>query len=138
MLQLDGRRSYADIAAELGLASSTIQQRANRLIELGYIKVTALVDPTVTGLSVWATIAIKAKGTRLREAAAAIAKFSEVYYVVICTGTYDILIEVACENNDELLSFISDKLAEVEGVREIETFLYLRIVKDSYQWNVTE
>ena len=136
MLQADGRRSYADIATVLKLAPSTVQQRANRLIETGLLKITAVADPIVLGVSALATIAIKADGTRLREAAAAISKFSEVDYVVICTGSYDILIEVACKDNDHLLDFISDKLAEVEGVREIETFLCLRIVKDSYQWGL--
>ena len=133
-LQADGRRPYADIATELGLATSTVQQRANRLIDLGLLKITAATDPMTLGISVMATVAIKADGTMLREAAADIAKFSEVGYVAICTGPYDILIEVACRDNDHLLDFISDKPAEVEGVREIETFLYLRIVKNTDQW----
>ncbi len=138
ILQKDGRRHFADIAVELGLAPSTVQQRANRLINAGLVKITALVDPLTLGISVLATIAIKADGTKLREAAASIGKFPEVDYAVICTGSYDILIEVACQSNDDLLSFISDKLAKVDGVREIDTFLYLRIVKDSDQWTVPE
>lgn len=138
MLQKDGRRRYADIATELGLAASTVQQRANRLIDAGLVKITALVDPVTLGISVPAMIAIKADGRMLREAAKEITKFPEVDYVVICTGTYDILIEVACRSNDDLLSFISDKLAKVDGVREIDTFLYLRIMKDSDQWMVPE
>ncbi|MFN8455315.1 MAG: Lrp/AsnC family transcriptional regulator [Anaerolineae bacterium] len=133
-LQADGRRPYAEIAAELGLSPSTVQQRANRLIEAKLLQLTAVTDPMTLGISVMATVAIKADGTMLREAAAEIAKFSEVGYVAICTGPYDILIEVACRDNDHLLDFISDKLAEVEGVREIETFLYLRIVKNADQW----
>jgi Lrp/AsnC family transcriptional regulator for asnA, asnC and gidA len=136
ILQNDGRRSYADIAGELRLAPSTIQQRANRLIESGVIKIAALVDPVTVGISVFAMIAIKVDGKRLREAAADIGQFDETDYVVICTGPYDILIEVACQSNDDLLSFISDKLAKVEGVREIETFLYLRTIKDSDQWSI--
>lgn len=138
ILQQDGRRPYADIATELGLAPSTVQQRANRLINMGLVKITALVDPLTLGISVLAMIAIRADGTRLREAAGEIGRFEEVDYAVICTGPYDILVEVACQSNDDLLSFISDKLAKVEGVREIETFLYLRIVKDSDQWTVPE
>lgn len=133
-LQADGRRPYADIAADLHLAPSTVQQRANRLIDSGLIKISAAADPLTLGVSVSAMIAIKAEGTMLREAAAEIAKFPEVGYVAICTGPYDILVEVACRDNDHLLDFISDKLAEVEGVREIETFLYLRIVKNTDLW----
>jgi Lrp/AsnC family transcriptional regulator for asnA, asnC and gidA len=133
-LRADGRRPYAEIATELSLSPSTVQQRANRLIDSHLLQITAVTDPMTLGISVMATVAIKADGTMLREAAAEIATFSEVGYVAICTGPYDILIEVACRDNDHLLDFISDKLAEVAGVREIETFLYLRIVKNADQW----
>ncbi len=135
-LQQDGRRPYAEIAAELGLAPSTVQQRATRLIDSGLIQITAVADPATIGYPVAATIALKVEGTRLLEVAAAIEKFNEVGYVALCTGPYDMLIEVGCRDNDELLNFISAKLAKVKGVRESETFLYLRIVKNTYQWGL--
>ena len=138
ILQKDGRRPFAEIASELGLAASTVQQRATRLIDSGLVKITAVTDPVTTGHLVTATIAIKVDGTRLLQVAAAIEKFNEVGYVVLCTGPYDILIEVGCRDNDELLNFISSKLAKVKGVRETETFLYLRIVKNTYQWGLLE
>lgn len=138
ILQEDGRRSFADIAAELKLAPSTVQQRTNRLIESGVLKIRGVTDNEIMGINVTANIAIKADGTRLRQVADEIAKFPEVSYVVICTGTYDLLIEVGCRDNDHLLSLLSDKLAKVKGVREMETFVYLRIVKNTYQWGLTE
>lgn len=137
-LQQDGRRPYADIAAELGLAASTVQQRATRLIDTGVIQITAVADPATLGYPVAATIAVKVEGSRLREAAGAIEKFHEVGYVALCTGPYDLLIEVGCRDNDELINFISAKLAKVKGVRETETYLYLRIVKNTYQWGLLE
>ena len=138
ILQADGRRPYAEIAAELGLAASTVQQRANRLIDSGLLKIQGVTDAESLGLAVTATIAVKVDGTRLREAATEMGEFGEVGYVVICTGPHDILLEVACRDNDHLLSLISDKLAKVPGVREIQTFLYLRIVKNTYQWGLAE
>jgi len=137
-LQKDGRRPYVEIAADLGLAASTVQQRATRLIESNLVQITAVTDPATIGYPVAATIAIKVEGIRLLEAAAAIEKFAEVGYVALCTGPYDILIEVGCRDNDEMLNFISGKLAKVKGVRETETFLYLRIVKNTYQWGLLE
>ena len=137
-LQMDGRRPYAEIAAELDLAQSTVQQRANRLIDVGVLKIHGVTDPAVLGSAVTATIALKVDGARLRQAAAEMGRFAEVGYVVICTGPHDILLEVACRDNDHLLSLISDKLAKVKGVREVQTFLYLRIVKNTYQWGVPE
>lgn len=137
-LQKDGRRPYAEIAAELGLAPSTVQQRATRLIDADVIQVTAVAEPATLGYAVAATVAVKVEGTQLLEAAKAIEKFNEVGFVVLCTGPYDILLEVGCRDNDELLHFISGKLAKVKGVRETETFLYLRIVKNSYQWGLLD
>jgi Lrp/AsnC family transcriptional regulator, regulator for asnA, asnC and gidA len=133
---MDGRRPYAEIAAELGLAPSTVQQRANRLIDAGVIKIYGVTDPSVLGSAVTATIALKVDGVRLRQAADEMGRISEVGYVVICTGPHDILLEVACRDNDHLLSLISDKLAKVKGVREVQTFVYLRIVKNTYQWGL--
>jgi Lrp/AsnC family transcriptional regulator for asnA, asnC and gidA len=115
-----------------------VQQRATRLIDSGVVKIRAVTEGGAVGVSVIATIAVNADGTRLREVAAEIAKFTEVAYVVICTGPYDILIEVGCKDNDHLLNFISNKLAKVKGVRESDTFVYLRIVKNSYQWGIPE
>jgi Lrp/AsnC family transcriptional regulator for asnA, asnC and gidA len=138
ILQEDGRKPFAEIAAELKLAASTVQQRATRLIESGAVKIRAVTEGDAVGIHVIATIAVNADGTRLREVANEISKFSEVSYVVICTGPYDLLIEVGCKDNDHLLSFISDKLAKVKGVRESDTFVYLRIVKNTYQWGIPE
>ncbi|MDM8518480.1 Lrp/AsnC family transcriptional regulator [Anaerolineales bacterium HSG6] len=134
ILQQDGRRAYADIAVEIGLAPSTVQQRANRLINAGVIKITALVDPMVVGISVMGLLSVKVDSKYLLDAAKAIGEFNEVDYVVICTGSYNLLVEIACQDNDAVLRFISNELAQVEGVRDVETSLYLRIVKDTDQW----
>jgi Lrp/AsnC family transcriptional regulator for asnA, asnC and gidA len=135
-LQVDGRRPYADIAAELGLAPSTVQQRASRLIDTGLLKIRAVTDPMAMGVTVIAEIAIKVEGMKIREVAEAIANFEEVNYVVICAGAYDVLTEVACEDNDSLIDFISNKLARVDGVRSSEIHMYLQIVKNTYQWGL--
>ena len=54
--------------------------------------------------------------------------------MVITAGTYDLLIETVCEDNEALLRFLTEKLRSLEGVRETETFVYLRMVKQTYQW----
>ena len=133
-LQKDGRRPYAEIAVQLGISASTVQQRAARLIESGAVQITAVADSATLGYPVAATVAVKVDGVRLKAAADAIAKFSEVGYVAICTGSNDLLLEVGCRDNEELIDFISSKLSKIKGVRETEIYLYLRIVKNTYQW----
>jgi Lrp/AsnC family transcriptional regulator for asnA, asnC and gidA len=57
-----------------------------------------------------------------------------VDYVVIAAGSYDLLIEVVCEDNESLLRFLTERLRTIDGVRDTETFVYLRMVKQTYQW----
>ena len=135
MLVADGRRSYADIATELKLSASTVQQRANRLMDAGLLRIRAITDPVALGVPVTASILLKVDGARLREVAQEVARFEEVGWVAITSGAYDISCEVACRDNDHLIELIAE-IAKSEGVRSTETFMYLRIVKNNYQWGV--
>ncbi|MCP4411327.1 MAG: Lrp/AsnC family transcriptional regulator [Gammaproteobacteria bacterium] len=135
MLQKDGRRSYADIAAELKLAPSTVQQRANRLIDANLIKIRAVTDPMMLGVPITASMSFKVDGSRLRSVADTISQFDEVGWVAICTGSFDLMCEVACKNNEHLIDLIA-KLSKIAGIRSTETFIYLHIVKNTYQWGV--
>ena len=134
-LQQDGRSPYADIAAELGFAASTIQQRANRMIDSGVLKIRAVTDPMVLGVPITGTLGFKIEGPYLRTAAKKIAEFEEIGWVAICAGPYDILAELACSSNEHLLNMI-ESLSKIEGVRSTETFLYLKIEKNTCQWGL--
>jgi Lrp/AsnC family transcriptional regulator for asnA, asnC and gidA len=91
-------------------------------------------DPLKLGFQQMAMIGIRCEADRLMSVAAAVAEFPEVDYVVITAGTYDILIETVCEDNEGLLRFLAERLRTIDGVRDTETFVYLRMVKQSYQW----
>ena len=133
LLQIDGRSSYAALAKEVGLSEAAVRQRVQRLIDQGVMQIVAVTDPLRVGFSRQAMLGIKANGD-LRKAAEAIARFIEVDYVVVCAGRYDLLAEVVCENDSHLLQLLNDKLRLVEGVSDIETFVYLRLEKQTYAW----
>ena len=133
-LQQDGRRPFTQIATELGVSEAAVRARTNRLIEKGILQVVGVTDPLKLGFQQWAMIGVKCEAARLLEVAEEIAAFPETDYVVITAGTYDILVECVAEDNEHLLRFLSDKLRKIQGVRETETFVYLRLMKQSYQW----
>jgi Lrp/AsnC family transcriptional regulator for asnA, asnC and gidA len=81
-----------------------------------------------------AMIGIRCESDRLVAVAEKVAEMPEVDYVVITAGTYDLLIETVCEDNEALLRFLTERLRSIDGVRETETFVYLRMVKQTYQW----
>jgi Lrp/AsnC family transcriptional regulator for asnA, asnC and gidA len=133
-LQADGRRPFTQIAAELGVSEAAVRARTNRLIERGNLQVVGVTDPLKLGFHQMAMIGVRCESAQLVEVADQIAAMSEVDYVVITAGTYDLLVETVCEDNEALLRFLTEKLRALDGVRETETFVYLRMVKQTYQW----
>jgi Lrp/AsnC family transcriptional regulator for asnA, asnC and gidA len=133
-LQQDGRRAFTRIAADLGVSEAAVRARTNRLIDRGILQVVGVTDPLKLGFHQQAMIGVRCQADRLLEVAEAVAAFPEVSYLVVTAGSYDILAEVVCEDNDALLRFLTERLRQVEGVRETETFVYLRMVKQVYAW----
>ena len=131
-LRGDGRIAFAQIAEQLGVSPGMIRMRYNRMVEMGFLKVVAITNPLRMGYESMAMIGIRADGTKMLEVAEKIAVFEEVVYLIITTGRYDIMVEVFCRDHEDLLRFITEKLYSIEGVRETESFLQLKIVKEVY------
>ena len=133
-LQADGRRPFTQIAADLGVSEAAVRARTNRLIERGILQVVGVTDPLKLGFHQMAMIGIRCESAKLIEVAEHLAQMPEVDYVVITAGSYDLLIETVCEDNEALLVFLAERLRTIEGVRDTETFVYLRLVKQTYQY----
>jgi Lrp/AsnC family transcriptional regulator, regulator for asnA, asnC and gidA len=131
-LQKDGRVAFAHIAEQLNVSPGMIRLRYNRLVEQGYLKVVAITNPLRMGFSTMAMIGIRVDGSKLIEVAEKISKFDEVIYMVISSGRFDIFAEVICRDHEELLRFITEKLSTVDGVRDSESFMHLKIIKEVY------
>jgi Lrp/AsnC family transcriptional regulator for asnA, asnC and gidA len=134
-LQQDGRRSYAAIGKVVGLSEAAVRQRVQRLIDGGVMQVVAVTDPLELGFARQAMVGIRVHGP-LEHVADRLAAMEEVDYVVITAGTYDLLAEVVAESDDHLLQLISGKIRAIEGVTATETFMYLKLRKQTYSWGV--
>lgn len=128
----DGREAFAKIAEDLKVSPGMIRQRYNRLVKLGYLKVVAVTNPLMMGKRTMAMIGIRTDGRKMLEVADKLIKFDEVVYIVVVSGRYDIMIEVFCSDHEDMLKFMTEKLAKVDGVRETESFMHLKIVKEIY------
>lgn len=131
-LRKDGREAFAQIAEQLSVSPGMIRQRFNRLVEMGVLKVVAITNPLRMGLKTMAMIGIRVDGDKLLQVAEKIAAFDEVVYIVIVSGRYGILAEVFCRDHADLLTFLTEKLSRIDGVRETESFMHLKIVKEIY------
>ncbi len=132
-LQRDGRRSYAALAKTIGLSEAAVRQRVQRLVDSGAMQVVAVTDPLQVGFHRQAMVGIRAEGDLVR-VADELAKIDEVDYVVITAGSFDILLELVCEDDDHLLQLLSERIRVLPGVRDTETFVYLKLTKQTYAW----
>jgi Lrp/AsnC family transcriptional regulator, regulator for asnA, asnC and gidA len=131
-LQQDGRRSYAAIGKAVGLSEAAVRQRVQRLIDGGVMQIVAVTDPLMLGFRRQTMIALKCDGD-LEEVADHLAAIDEIDYVVITAGSFDLLLEVVCEDDDHLLEILS-RVRAVPSVTSTETFVYLKLRKQTYSW----
>jgi Lrp/AsnC family transcriptional regulator for asnA, asnC and gidA len=132
-LQQDGRRSYAAIAKVVGLSEAAVRQRVQKLLDSGVMQIVAVTDPLRVGFRRQALIGLKAEGD-LRQVADKLADIPEVDYVLLCAGSFDLLVELVCEDDEDLFRLINDRVRTIPGVRATESFVYLRLVKQTYTW----
>jgi Lrp/AsnC family transcriptional regulator, regulator for asnA, asnC and gidA len=132
-LQRDGRRPYGAIARTVGLSEAAVRQRVQRLRDTGVMDIVAVTDPLQLGFRRQAMIGVKAEGD-LRVVAEDLTRIPEVEYVVICAGSFDLLVEVVCEDDDHLLDLLNTSIRAVPGVRVTEAFVYLKLAKQSFTW----
>jgi Lrp/AsnC family transcriptional regulator for asnA, asnC and gidA len=131
-LQKDGRVAFSQIAGQLGVSPGMIRQRYGRLVDQGFLRVVAITNPLRMGYKTMAMIGIRAEGSKLLDVAEKISRLDEVIYMIISSGRFDIFAEVVCRNHEDLLRFITEKLSTIDGVRESESFMHLKIVKEVY------
>ena len=131
-LQQDGRRSYAAIGKAVGLSEAAVRQRVQRLIDGGAMQIVAVTDPMTLGFRRQTMIGVRCSGD-LDRVADQLAAMDEIDYVVIIAGSFDLLIEVVCEDDDQLLEILS-RVRTIPSVTATETFVYLKLRKQTYSW----
>lgn len=132
-LQLDGRQSYAAIGRQVGLSEGAVRQRVQRLLDQGVMQIVAVTDVKAVGFHRQAMVGIKVEGD-IRSVADKLVSIAEADYVVVCAGSFDVLVELICEDDDHLMRVIDDSIRSIPGVRATETFMYLKLAKETYSW----
>jgi Lrp/AsnC family transcriptional regulator, regulator for asnA, asnC and gidA len=132
-LQQDGRRSYAGIGKAVGLSEAAVRQRVQRLVDAGVMQIVAVTDPLQLGFARQAMIGIRCTGDTFK-VADQLTSLDSVDYVVLTAGTFDIIAEVVCEDDTDLLDLVNTKIRAIPGVISTETLVYLKLVKQQYNW----
>ncbi|WP_236239746.1 Lrp/AsnC family transcriptional regulator [Streptomyces sp. CC228A] len=132
-LQEDGRRPYAAIGKAVGLSEAAVRQRVQKLLDQGVMQIVAVTDPLTVGFRRQAMLGVNVEGD-VDPVADALAAMPECEYVVLTAGSFDLIVEVVCEDDDHLLDVINKRIRTLPGVRSTESFVYLKLKKQTYMW----
>lgn len=132
-LQADGRTPYATIARSVGLSEAAVRARVQRLLDSDVMQIVAVTDPLQLGFTRQAMVGIRVEGD-IGLVADRVSDMSEASYIVTTAGSFDLLVEVVCEDDHELLDLVSRRIRTLPGVISTETFMYLKLNKQHYNW----
>lgn len=138
LLQENARMSYAELSRATGIPESTVRRRMDRLQQRGVIEFTMLADPSRLGYDVRAMIGLRVELRLLDQIAASLREMREVTFAAFLTGNFDVMIQVVVRSQDDLVDFLTRRLAPIEGIRSSETFLMPYVIKPATAWILPE
>jgi DNA-binding Lrp family transcriptional regulator len=124
-LHLDGRISFRNIAEKLDIADGTVRTRTTRMMESGFLKISAMVNPFYFENSIVAHIGMELESRTHHETMRKIGELEGVLSVCNTAGEYDLFVEVFLKSRDELNRFLFEMLPRIDGIKSTHTFIYL-------------
>lgn len=134
-LQVDARASWREIAQLVDSYESTVARRARTLIAVGAIRSTAILDPIRVGQGYPVLLQLRCQPSRVTSVAQVLADHTDVRFVTVVTGPFDVVAELIVSSNRHLARFLFDELASIDGITDISTETVLRNFKTSYDWS---
>lgn len=131
-LQQDGRRAYATIAKVVGMSEAAVRQRVQRLLEAKVMQIVAVSDPQAMGFARQAMLGLTVDGD-LEAIEAGLKAIRQVEFVVAVAGSFNLLVEVVATDDLQLMELLA-QIRAVPGVESSETFVYLKRIKQNYNW----
>lgn len=134
-LQVNGRASWQQIARLVGSSESTIARRGQRLLESKRIQVVAIADPVRCGFGYWVLLQVKCEVGEVSRVAHDLAERSDVRYLAMVTGPFDIVVEMIVPSQRYLARVLLQELPKIGGIKETTTRTVLRNFKMAYDWS---
>jgi Lrp/AsnC family transcriptional regulator for asnA, asnC and gidA len=131
-LERNGRLNYAELARKLGTSLATVSRRVARLKEEDIIKIAAIRNPSVLGYLANAYVVLRADLNKVNAICTELEAYPEVHLIMTLMSGFEILAGIHLQNPEMLYKFIVEKIAEIDGVSNIETFICAEIRKRSY------
>ena len=133
LLQEDGREAYDVIGQKLGVSGGTIRNRVTRMRDAGMLRIVAVVDPVAVDYESDAMLGIKtAPGVAPAAVAQRLDPYPAVVYVMWVSGRFDLLVEVVCDEETELTTFLNDHIHGQSDIAHVEVMTRLGMFKNQF------
>jgi len=127
ILKKDGRKPFVEIGKELGLSEGAVRRRIRLLQERGVIKrftVELSKDYVINAV----TFISFEKGNLVKDLVDRLASLPSIESVYELTGRFDAMVMISAKNISDLNRCV-DEIRRLDGVRDTETAVILRVVK---------
>jgi len=131
-LQKNGQANYTELSDNVKLSVSSVLRRTRSLLLKNVIKIMAIPNPSKLGYSSNAFLFIQAKVAKINEICDELSRYPEVHLCMTLLNGPEIVAGINCENPEALYSFLKDKVAKLDGVIDMETFIRAEIKRQYY------
>lgn len=135
-LQVDGRMSFSELATRFDVPASSVRYRVQRLQDSGMFQIVGIANPLNIGFDRLAIVGIKCSAGTAPQVCEKLSEFQETSYVVLTSGSFDVMVEIVCRDIEHYTEFMFDHLQKIPGVENTESFLVLKAHKLAYGWGV--
>ena len=127
----NGRMSYRQIARMASVSTPTVESRVKRLFDTGLIRrIAAIIDTGKIEHGVYAVVVAKTTIQNLSITAKKLAALDNIRNVYTTSGDNNLLFTVFADSLVSLESFLSEKVASIEGVSVISYDVITAVAKD--------
>ena len=133
-LQVSGRQTNTEIAAQLGSSESTVRKRIDRLLHDDVIRITAVADPLKLDFPIVVIMGIQVTPSHINSVAEQLNKLPEFRFIGLTTGAFDFVTEAWFSSLEELRQFLTGRLSTIEGLTRVETTQVLQMIRYAYDW----
>jgi Lrp/AsnC family transcriptional regulator for asnA, asnC and gidA len=137
LLMEDGRMPASKMARRIGnISERVIRYRIDRIVNEGYIQISAITNPKSLGYSVTADVFLEVESAAILDVAKKASEYDCVSYVACSIGESDLSIQVVGHDTTEVYQFVTEVIGKIHGVRKTTTSIVPLVLKDVYQWRI--
>jgi Lrp/AsnC family transcriptional regulator for asnA, asnC and gidA len=118
----NGRKPYAEIAGDLGLATNTVRRRVNYLTEAGILQIIGLVDPKAVPRHRSVFMDFKVEPNKIDQTLNQIGQMKSVVMAGWVSGRFDVMAVVFFNHERLHERLVIEELRKVDGLLAVETF----------------